>query len=116
MLGTARALEAGRRDRSSTSDTILTNFRPRRPTHQVFSQMDPGMIENHPIGSVLNRDPALISGLIFRPLPNTRDLSHEESCTAWSPKSATVLVIVANTVAHNLESGDCRSAANDGYA
>jgi len=44
LFGTARALEAGRRDRSSTSDTILTNFRPRRPQHQVFSQMDPGMI------------------------------------------------------------------------
>ena len=56
--------------------------------------------ENHPIGSVLNRDPALISDLIFRPLPNTRDLSHEEGCTAWSSKSATVLVIVANTGAH----------------
>ena len=60
--------------------------------------------ENHPIGNVLNtgRDPALISDLIFRSLPNTRDLSHEEGCTAWSPKSATVLVIVANTGAHTI--------------
>ena len=72
--------------------------------------------ENHPIGSVLNRDPALTSDCIFRSLPNTRDLSDEEGCTAWSSKSATVLVIVANTVAHNFESGDCLSAANDGYA
>ena len=56
--------------------------------------------ENHPVGSVLNKDPALISDLTFRSLPNTRDLSHDEGCTAWSSKSATVLVIVANTGEH----------------
>jgi len=59
--------------------------------------------ENHPVGRVLNKDPALISDLAFRLLPNTKDLSHigiDEGCTAWSSKSATVLAIVANTGAH----------------